>query len=368
MKIAYFAPIYFNDLKQRPQHIAELLSLDHEVYYIEPTISLMRYVLKGGVSYKGIRKQITPNLKVVRANGFLTGHISLQAVDILHLNVLSELIQLHGILEECDVIWIGYPGWYDLIRRYIGKKRLIYDKMDDHVSMAYNELLRKLMLRVEPKLIEASDEITVTCDVFYHQLEKYQNKVHLVRNAVPKELCHFQCQQKKVQNEGRVYGYFGTVGDWFDEGAIKTILAENENNRIIIVGKTLTEKMSDSRIEYVEQVPKEELCQYVQKFDVCIYPFKKNEFLDTINPVKLYEYLAFNKPVIAVESKETIPLAKWCNLYQNYDELRQLCSLELPLPFYEQREYDNFLAANCWEERLKHINNILSSDNREKGM
>ena len=38
MKILYFAPIYYSDMKQRPQQIAEFLSKDHQIYYIEPTI------------------------------------------------------------------------------------------------------------------------------------------------------------------------------------------------------------------------------------------------------------------------------------------------------------------------------------------
>ena len=41
MKILYFAPLAFGDLKQRPQEIAAALAEKHEVWYIEPTISLI---------------------------------------------------------------------------------------------------------------------------------------------------------------------------------------------------------------------------------------------------------------------------------------------------------------------------------------
>lgn len=39
-------------------------------------------------------------------------------------------------------------------------------------------------------------------------------------------------------------------------------------------------------------------------FDVCLIPFLQGEFADTINPVKLYEYLALGKPVVAYHMRE----------------------------------------------------------------
>ena len=42
MKILYFAPISYGDIKQRPQHIAEELAKEHEVWYVDSTITGMR--------------------------------------------------------------------------------------------------------------------------------------------------------------------------------------------------------------------------------------------------------------------------------------------------------------------------------------
>ena len=132
MKIAYFAPIYFDYLKQRPQHFAELLSQHHEVIYIEPTISLMRYLIKGGTSFHGIYYQVTENLKVIRVDGCCTLHKSLDYFDLFNLNSISEYVQLKNIVESCDIIWTGYPGWYNLISRF-KNKLVIYDLSLIHI-------------------------------------------------------------------------------------------------------------------------------------------------------------------------------------------------------------------------------------------
>ena len=66
MTILYFAPIYYNDMKQRPQQIAECLAKKHKVYYVEPTVSLMRWLLKGGRTFAGMRQMVSDNLTVLR--------------------------------------------------------------------------------------------------------------------------------------------------------------------------------------------------------------------------------------------------------------------------------------------------------------
>ena len=48
MKILYFSPIEYQGLKQRPQYIAEGLARQHEVTYVDPTVSMMKFLLKGG--------------------------------------------------------------------------------------------------------------------------------------------------------------------------------------------------------------------------------------------------------------------------------------------------------------------------------
>ena len=80
MKIAYFAPIYFDYLKQRPQHFAELLSKKHEIIYIEPTISLMKYLLKGGTSFHKIDYQVNPNLRCSICRDFLSAMLVTEQV------------------------------------------------------------------------------------------------------------------------------------------------------------------------------------------------------------------------------------------------------------------------------------------------
>ena len=111
MKILYFAPIYYSDMKQRPQQIAEFLSKDHQIYYIEPTISFIRQLLKGGKSCIREQKKVNDNLTVIRLNGCFTFHKSIEIFDLLGVNNWWELLQLRELIRECHFIWVGYSVW-----------------------------------------------------------------------------------------------------------------------------------------------------------------------------------------------------------------------------------------------------------------
>ena len=93
---------------------------------------------------------------------------------------------------------------------------------------------------------------------------------------------------------------------------------------------------------------------------MCLYNFKKSELLDTINPVKVYEYLAANKPVLAVESMETLKLKQYLMIYNEKKEIGQWMSQPIKRPFRTEEERKEFIRKNGWKARVQEINQILS--------
>lgn len=372
MKIAYFAPIYFDYLKQRPQHFAELLSKHHEVFYIEPTISFMRYVLKGGRSYKGIEYQLNPRLKVIRAGGGLTVHKSLDYFDVFNLNSISEYIQLEKMVELCDILWVGYPGWYNVISRFRNKK-IVYDKMDEDSEIATNYFLKKNLKVKEKRLIEQSDLIFVSCQKFYDQINQNKRKVVLLRNGVPEKVESIttglqtkiwkESEKKRFGLESRkkIFGYVGTIGHWFDFDILDLILQANDENEIVLVGNNVMPEVKNERIHYIESVDKEKVPEIIAQFDVCLYNFKQNKLLDTINPVKIYEYLAMNKPVLAVDSIEIRQFGDKLMCYQSIAEVKKILSRKLEKPFSSDEERKEFIKSNSWECRVEQIETEINT-------
>lgn len=355
MKIVYFSPIAFSDLKQRPQYFAEMLSNSHQVYYIEPTKRILSYIKNkefGSQEYN-----VNINLKIFRCDGRIVLPFRWNVYDIFYLNGIYEYMQLKRIISAADVIIVGFEGWYNVIRR-IRNKKIIYDKMDDNALLSNVRENKVYLQKCEQSLIKKSISMIVSAETFVKRYEK-ELPVFLVPNAFDKRDSQYMPYVQPTSKR-RVYGYVGAIAEWFDNSAINKI-AEDENNQVILVGPCRIEKIRKENIIYVGKVEKSEVAKHIKSFDICLYPFKESNLLDTINPVKIYEYLSFNKPIIAIASKEIERFGLNIYRYHNYSELEMLCKQELLQPFDSKEDYDLFMKENSWDNRVEMINQILEN-------
>ncbi|MEJ8553408.1 hypothetical protein [Tepidibacter sp. Z1-5] len=371
MNILYFSPILWNDLKQRPQHIAEELSYEHKVYYIEPSISFINSVINKNNLYKYNKFNVNKNLEVIRPSGKYRLPKSLEIFDVLGINSSYEKIQLKKLIQKCDIIWLGSPIYYSLFKGDKDKK-IVYDKMDDYVTLTNNKLLKKIIVKNEDELIKKASIIFTTCNIFFQHIKnKNKNKhVFVVNNGVPidfeKTIENANNEivsdiNKMKQNEKVIFGYIGTIDHWFDYEAIKRIINHDERFHVVLVGKNNINELEHNRIHYYAPVSKNELPKIINVFDYCLYTFKINEFLDTIDPVKIYEYLSLNKKVIGCKSIEIEKFKNYMTLYINYDSLIQILKEHefIKNPFNSDDEIKDFIQRNSWKSRIHFINEKL---------
>ena len=183
MNILYFAPIYYDDMKQRPQQIAECLARKHKVCYVEPTVSFVRWLLKGGRAFSGMTKKQCRGVKVIRLNGCMTLHKSIEILDLFGINSWSECMQLRKLIKECDVVWVGYSGWYTVVSKIQGKK-VVFDKMDEEDLLVSSRIWRLTLKRNKEKLEEMADVIFAASGKIYKEVHTKGKKAFLIPNAV----------------------------------------------------------------------------------------------------------------------------------------------------------------------------------------
>jgi glycosyltransferase involved in cell wall biosynthesis len=84
--------------------------------------------------------------------------------------------------------------------------------------------------------------------------------------------------------------------------------SETSHLKLMIVGdggiysellKMSAESELRDRLIMVGKVPFDEVPQYLAAADICLLPAYRNETMENIVPIKMYEYLAMGKPVIA---------------------------------------------------------------------
>jgi glycosyltransferase involved in cell wall biosynthesis len=160
-------------------------------------------------------------------------------------------------------------------------------------------------------------------------------------------------KQYKVKDDETLLFFMGWL---YDFSGMKEVCEELVKNRrkypkikVMIVGegdlyphlKKLqgSNKESKKQIILTGKVPFDDIPRYLSAADICLLPAYKNEIMKNIVPIKLYEYLAAGKPVIATRLKGIVKefgegngivyiagpqriLNKVPNLVLNYEDLR----------------------------------------------
>lgn len=131
-------------------------------------------------------------------------------------------------------------------------------------------------------------------------------------------------------------GYYGALASWIDYRLLEK-LADEEQMQIILIGVEHDDSLRKSgllerkNVRYFGKKSYDILAGYVHYFDVCMIPFVLNEITESTSPVKLFEYMAMEKPVVSTALPE-------CMKYE---------------PVVIAHSHEEFVRAvyACWRER-----------------
>jgi glycosyltransferase involved in cell wall biosynthesis len=122
-------------------------------------------------------------------------------------------------------------------------------------------------------------------------------------------------------------------------------------------------------IHFLGGRPHGDMPRYVSSLDVCMIPYRLNEFTNNVSPLKLYEYLAAGKPVV---STKLAGLADFKDIVRIADTKEGFIK-EIALSLTEddqglvQRRRDA-ARENSWERRLQFVSGLMEKmDENRKG-
>lgn len=335
---------------QRPHVLAELLAKKHDVTVVCPK---QPYHLGKEPHNKRPDKLVELIQIPFQEKSKIIGSVA----DFFHLRKI-------GDVSKYDIVWVGYP----LYARYIPKNyagKIIYDCMDNHEALFIDQTKRGIshMVRWEKELINRSDMIFTSAEKLVEKVKKVRPDANtvVVRNAYSKiDITEPNGTVKKSKYR---LTYVGTVSEWFDNSVIADSLRDNDNIEYSIIGPfSKYEALSDNRIEYTGPVKHDELGKYIENADCLIMPFILNDIILYVDPVKLYEYIAWGKCIIAPYYPEIDRFGDFVYFYHDREEYSSLVSRLASEGFkakYTKEAQQEFLQNNTWENRIELIESVL---------
>ena len=254
------------------------------------------------------------------------------------------------------------------LKEFLNPKLYIYCNRDNLLGVDY---WKKHGIELEPELIAKSD-LTVANS---HSLTDYSLK-HNSNSYYFGMGCNIELFNGRkdfplpddMQNIPRpIIGYTGVLTSLrIDVDIIKAIAKANSSYSVVLVGpydllKEKSEIENFPNIYFLGKKPVDALPSYIQAFDVCINPQAINDITVVNYPLKIDEYLAMGKPVVATKTEAMEMFSDYIYLAEKPKDYPALIEEALVKDNYQLKEERMHLAAShTWEIAVEKIYSAIN--------
>lgn len=367
-RVLYLIHLPWGWVKQRFHFIAEGLA----DYFDVRVIYEKQYIYK----HKLVRHERTVNLTIQEV--FKLPYVA--SAFFLKLNSAIVRNQLRKIIDGYDFVWLTHPNLFDRIQGIVPERiRLIYDCMDDYLEFSYvksHPRFFDMTFENEKALIEASDIVFSSSASLKRKLcERYgsDEKIHVINNGISLD----ESAGRKAADEvlparvaealgmkGTKIVYIGGISDWVDFDLIIASLEACKGINYLLFGPSEIKIPEHERLLHLGPIQHKYVFNVMERADALVMPFKLNELVLSVNPVKLYEYIYGCKPSLSVKYGETEQFGDYVYLYDTKEEYLEMVSriergrLSLKAGC---EQYRRFAMDNTWKKRAEKIKEIMTA-------
>lgn len=270
-----------------------------------------------------------------------------------------------GNINDYDCVWISGPELIDVIpKSYTGK--VIYDCLDNQEGFTRKEARKRRIRQAETACIERADVVLATSLELCRRMKAlgYEKEVFLIRNAFNGST-QGDIKEAVIKDRYEI-GFIGYVGNWVDVALLERSTLKYPSIFYRMVGPypDTVKTTGNEQMKYWGSREHTELYSCIKDCDCLILPFVINELTKAVDPVKMYEYIAFGKCIIASYYEEMERFEKFVYFYRDEKEYIQLLEKLSKEGFpakYTRQEQLEFLQENTWKKRCEAVEKILSA-------
>jgi glycosyltransferase involved in cell wall biosynthesis len=269
------------------------------------------------------------------------------------------------VLPRPRVAVVSNPWWAQFLQ-HGDFDILCCDLIDDPIVFSGPELYRQF-LNWEDELIAQSDIVTYSAEALRDKALRNPRARHLsLPNAVNARW--FRDRSAALPEPEDIAaishpraGFVGSIFHWTDLDTAALVIRSMPDVSFVFIGPLERPEIIDSlrgfaNFHYLGPKPPDRIPVYVRSLDVCLSFFRRDQLAAAVDPVKVYEYLALGKPVVATPLPEFARFGDLVRVAEDPDSLARgiresIAEHDPDLP----RRRQAFADANSWDQRIDQL-------------
>jgi len=271
------------------------------------------------------------------------------------------------------MLWLNPHSAVHMVGK-MGERVVVYDITDDWSELTQSKALRALTVEQDAELCRRADQVIVCSEKLFEKKQQLARNLHLVPNGV--DAAHYanvltRTGPLPVETAAwsePVFGYTGTIHpDRVDVALVEKIAREYPRGTVALVGPLMLSSADRERLNncgnvvMTGPVPYARIPEMMRAFDVCMTPHRVTPFTESLNPIKLWEYLAAGKPIVSTNVAGFRDYPQHVRVAKDDDEflrgLREALTEDPARAEARQAE----ARKQSWQTRVEQIENIIAA-------
>jgi glycosyltransferase involved in cell wall biosynthesis len=273
---------------------------------------------------------------------------------------------------SAPILWI-YNPYHAALPGHFGEKLVCYYNQDEHADMSPNQRVSAILRRLDRELCRRADVIFATSRAQTEHRRAINPATYFVPNGVDFDLFHRALDPSLSLPDDiaalprPIVGFAGWLGYHIDTELLVAIAQAYPRSSLVLVGPDELPQSASRRqldqfpnVFFVGQKERADLPHYLKAFDVALMPYALRGHIYAAYPLKLHEYLAAGRSIVATDLPELRPFADVVRIGADYGAC--IAHIAAALDDHTPESIEARVAVareNTWDQRISTIERVL---------
>ena len=376
-EILYFGVNRWDSMIQREQHLIAGLSRTFRLLFVDPPLSVPTVALgrsRGkNWNFKSRINPVNDRLLIYTPPAFPPFGQSHPWIHRFNSNLMISLTK--KVIERLSfrnyILGTAWPFWVEVVKAFTSPLAY-YDCSDEYPAFPGLRADRAMLRKAEEELLRLVDIVFCSSGGLKQEKARLNQNCFLIPNGVDLAPWNLPASEKRPLPEmdalrQPILGYMGTIGEWFDFHALAVLARARPDWSFVVIGPVASKDIA-SRLaglpntHWLGEKAYRDISAYLERFDLCLIPFKVDAFTKKIYPSKFHQYLAAGKPVVSSPLPDLEPFVPWVEFYTAPEEMEIKIEKCLNEDSPEKAAARRKIAGeNTWDRRVESMMEIFHS-------